>query len=117
MFAAPFSLPSSRPSRSFPPRNDSLIYPISVSLVKKQVNGYHGLNPSYDPSAPILQYFITPTLQSLSLCDIGRKFQSRRKILWQLLSVNPLKICSAQNLSPSSAPRKRAHGRWESIEI
>src|SRR6266511_1849055 len=37
MFAAPFSLPSSRPSRSFPPRNDSLIYPISVSLVKKQV--------------------------------------------------------------------------------
>src|SRR6266542_1659322 len=37
MFAAPFSLPSSRPSRSFPPRNDSLIYPISVSLLKKQV--------------------------------------------------------------------------------
>src|SRR6266542_1005799 len=42
MFAAPFSLPSSRPSRSFPPRNDSLIYPISVSLVKKQVKSTPG---------------------------------------------------------------------------
>src|SRR6266511_3713515 len=38
MSAAPFSLPSSRPCRSFPSRNESLIYPIFVSLVKKQVN-------------------------------------------------------------------------------
>src|SRR6266545_4574647 len=37
MSAAPFSLPSSRPCRSFPSRNESLIYPIFVSLVKKQV--------------------------------------------------------------------------------
>src|SRR5437867_4008123 len=76
-----------------------------------------GIADSTHPTIRVLRYFITPTLQSLSLCDIGRKFQSRRKILWQLLSANPLKIYLAQSLSPSSAPRKRARGRWESIGI
>src|SRR6266508_2755581 len=50
MFATPFSLPSPRPSRSFPPRNDSLIYPISVSLVKKQVSVVLTLSIAHSPT-------------------------------------------------------------------
>ena len=105
MFAAPFSIPSSRPSRSFPPRNDSLIYPISVSLVKKQIpevrvvipNGCEG---SKKDLSLRFETRISPGVYP-ELCRRGRNDREARSSWLKSVSSNP---ASYQPLAENFAP-------------